>query len=151
MANEGDESQVNSQSPSNINIQKYRRVTFSVDPVNEGSQSSTSLPSEGEALGNVLDVDVISRPYYEPIDTRTSRLRRSNRCKSEKKEMLLNNQQYWFHSILRIHYNDNRSQREDSNNLGVERDPKCSTSAFKRRLNHKYLSTYGPNNRDDRQ
>ena len=32
MANDGDESQVNSLSPSNINIQKSRGVTFSVDP-----------------------------------------------------------------------------------------------------------------------
>ena len=47
MANEGDESQVNSLSPSNINIQNSGRVTFSVDPVNEGSQSSTSVPPEG--------------------------------------------------------------------------------------------------------
>ena len=63
MENEGDESQVNSLSPSNINIQKYRRVTFSVDPGNKGSQSSTSVLSEVEALGNVVDVDPISRPH----------------------------------------------------------------------------------------
>ena len=64
MANEGDESQVNSISPSNINIQNYGRVTFSVDPRNEGAHSSTSVPSEGEALGNVVGVDPISRPHY---------------------------------------------------------------------------------------
>ena len=63
MKNEGDESQVNSLSPSNKNIQKSRRVTFSVDPGNEGAQSSTSVPSEGEELGNVVDVDPISRPH----------------------------------------------------------------------------------------
>ena len=34
---EGYEIQVNFLSPSNINIQKYRRVTFSVDPENEGA------------------------------------------------------------------------------------------------------------------
>ena len=62
MANEGDEIQVNSLSPSNINIQNSRRVTFSVDTVNEGAQSSTSMPSEGEVLGNVVDFDPISRP-----------------------------------------------------------------------------------------
>ena len=55
ISNEGDESQVSSLSPSNIDIQNSRRVIFSVDPGNEGSQSSTSVPSEGEALGNVLD------------------------------------------------------------------------------------------------
>ena len=47
MENEGDESQVNSLSPSNIDIQNSRRVTFSVDPGNEGAQSSTYVPSEG--------------------------------------------------------------------------------------------------------
>ena len=57
MANEGDESQVNSLSPSNIDIQTSIRVTFSIDPGNEGSQSSTSVPSEGEGLGKVVDVD----------------------------------------------------------------------------------------------
>ena len=77
MANEGDESQVNSLSPSNINIQKSRRVNFSVDPGNEGAQSSTSVPSKGEALGNVVDVDSISRPHYKPIDMTTVGLRRS--------------------------------------------------------------------------
>ena len=45
MENEGYENQVNSLSPSNIDIQNSRRVTFSVDPVNEGAQSSTSVPS----------------------------------------------------------------------------------------------------------
>ena len=57
MANEEDESEVNSLSPSTINIKKTRRVNYSVDPGNEGSQSSTSVPSEGEALGNVVDVE----------------------------------------------------------------------------------------------
>ena len=66
MENEVYESQVNSLSPSNINIQKSRRVTLSVNPGNEGAQSSTSVPSEGEALGNVVDVDPVSRPHYEP-------------------------------------------------------------------------------------
>ena len=84
MENEGDESQVNSLSPSNIDIKNSRRVNFSVDPGNEGSQSSTSVPSEGEALGNVVDVDKISRPNYEPIDMTTVGLRRSKRCKPEK-------------------------------------------------------------------
>ena len=86
MENEGDEIQVNSLSPSNIDIQNSRRVTFSVDPGNEGAQSSTSVPSEGEALGNVVDVDPISRPHYEPIDMTTVGLRRSKRRKSEKKK-----------------------------------------------------------------
>ena len=81
MANEGDESQVNSLSLSNINIQKDRRVTYSVDRVNEGSQSSTSVTSEGEALRNGVDVDPILRPYYEPIDMTTVSLRKSKRCK----------------------------------------------------------------------
>ena len=84
MANEGDESQVNSISPSNIDIQNSRRVTFSVEPVNEVSQSSTSMLSEGEEVGNVMDVDPNSRPHYEPIDMKTVGLRRSNRRKSEK-------------------------------------------------------------------
>ena len=57
MAKEGDDIQVNSLSPSNIDIQKSRGVTFSVDPGNEGSRSSTSVPSEGEAVGNVVDVE----------------------------------------------------------------------------------------------
>ena len=128
---EGDESQVNFLSPSNINIQKSRRITYSVDPGNEGYQSSTSVPSEGEALGNVVDVDPISSPHYEPIYTTTVGLRISKRHKSEKKK-LLNNQKYWFHSILRIRYNDNRHQREHSNNIGVEGDSQCPTSTFKR-------------------
>ena len=55
--NEGDEIQVNSLSPSNINIQKSRRVNFSVDPGNEGAQSLRYLPSEVEAVGNVVDVE----------------------------------------------------------------------------------------------
>ena len=84
MENEGDESQVNSLSPSNIDIQNSRRVNFSVDTGNEGSLSSTSVPSEGEALDNVVDVDPISRPHYEPIDMTTVGLRISNRHKSEK-------------------------------------------------------------------
>ena len=57
MKNEGDESQINSLSPSNIDIQIFGRVTFSVDPWNEGSQISTSVPSEGEAVGNFVDVE----------------------------------------------------------------------------------------------
>ena len=61
MENEEDDSQVNSLSPSNINIQNSRSVNFSSDPGNEGAQSSTSVPSEGEALRNVVDVDPISR------------------------------------------------------------------------------------------
>ena len=52
---EGDESQFNSLSPSNIDIKNSRRVTFSVNPGNEVAQSSTSMPSEVEALGNVVD------------------------------------------------------------------------------------------------
>ena len=57
MANEGDESQFNSLSPSKINIKQARGVTYSVDPGNEGAQSSTSVPSEGEAFCNVVDVE----------------------------------------------------------------------------------------------
>ena len=86
MENETDESQVNSLSSSYINIQKYRRVTFSFDPGNEGSHISTSVSSEGEALGNVVDVDPISRAHYEPIYMTTVGLRRSKRRKSEKKK-----------------------------------------------------------------
>ena len=44
------------------------------------------MPSEGEALCNVVDVDPISRPHYEPIDMTTVGLRRSKRRKSEKKK-----------------------------------------------------------------
>ena len=44
-------------SPSKINHKHSRGVTYSVDPGNEGAQSSTSVPSEGEALCNVVDVD----------------------------------------------------------------------------------------------
>ena len=84
MANEGDESQVNALSPSNTDIQNSRRVNFSVDTVNEVAQSSTSVMSEGEALGNVEDFDPISRPHYKPIDMTTVGLRRSKSCKSEK-------------------------------------------------------------------
>ena len=86
MENEEDESQVNSLSPSNVNIQNSRRVNLSSDPGNEGAQSSTSVPSEGEALGNVVDVDPISRPHYESIDMTPVRLWRSKRRKSEKKK-----------------------------------------------------------------
>ena len=84
MENEGYESQINSLSPSTINIKQARRVTYSVDPGNEGSQISTSVPSEGEALHNIVDVDPISRPHYEPIDMKTVGLRISKRRKSEK-------------------------------------------------------------------
>ena len=38
--------------------------------------------------------------------------------------MLLNNKKYWFHSIVRIRYNDNCRQRTNRKNLGVERYPK---------------------------
>ena len=61
MENEGDESQVNSISSSNIDIKNSRRVTFSVDTVNEGAQSSTSLLSEGESLSIVVNVDPTNR------------------------------------------------------------------------------------------
>ena len=84
MTNEVDEIQVNSLSPSNINIQKSRRVNFSVDTGNEGVQSSTSVPSEVEALGNVVDADQISRPHYKTIYMTTVGLRTSKRNKSEK-------------------------------------------------------------------
>ena len=84
MTNEVDEIQVNSLSPSNINIQKSRRVNFSVDTGNEGVQSSTSVPSEGEALGNVVDADQISRPHYKTIYMTTVGLHTSKRNKSEK-------------------------------------------------------------------
>ena len=40
-------------------FKKTRRVNYSVDPVNEGAQSSTSVLSEGESLCNVVDVDSI--------------------------------------------------------------------------------------------
>ena len=83
---EGDERQVNSLSPSHINIQKYRRVIFSVDPVNEGAQSSTSVPPGKESLGNIMDVDLFSRPHYEPIDMTIFGLRRSKHQKSENKK-----------------------------------------------------------------
>ena len=59
IANEGDESKFDSLSPSKINHKHSRGVTYSVDPVNEGAQSSTSVPSEGEALLNAVDVDPI--------------------------------------------------------------------------------------------
>ena len=84
MENEGDESQFDSLSPSTINFKQARRVTYSVDPGHEGSQSSTSVPSEGEVLGNVVDVDTTLRPYYEPIDMTTVGLRKPKRRKSEK-------------------------------------------------------------------
>ena len=86
MANEGDESQFNSLSPSKINIKQSRRVNYSVDPGNEGSQISTYVPSEGEVLRNVVNVDPISSPHYEPIHVTTVRLRQSKRRKSEKKK-----------------------------------------------------------------
>ena len=66
MANEGYESQFDSLSPSTINFKQAMRVTYSVDPGNEGTQSSTPVPSEGEVLGSVVDVNPPSRPYYEP-------------------------------------------------------------------------------------
>ena len=72
--------------PQQTILKKTRRVNYSVDPVNEGAQSSTSVPSEGESLGNVVDVDPISRPHYEPIDMTTVGLRISKRRKSEKKK-----------------------------------------------------------------
>ena len=81
MANEGDESQMDSLSPSTINIKQSRRVTYSVNPGNEGAQSSTSVTSEGEVLGNVVYVDPTSKPYYEPIDMTTDGLQRSKRHK----------------------------------------------------------------------
>ena len=84
MVNEGDKSQFNSLSPSTINIKRSRRLTYSVDPGNEGAQISTSVPSEGEALSKVMDVDPISRPHYHPIDMTTVGLRRSKCRKSEK-------------------------------------------------------------------
>ena len=86
MANEEDESKFDSLSPSKFNHKHSRGVTYSVDPGKEGSQSSTSVPSEGEALRTVVDVDTISRPHYEPIDMKTVELRRSKRRKSEKKK-----------------------------------------------------------------
>ena len=76
MTNEVDDIQVNSLSPSNIDIKNSRRVIFFVDPGNEVAQSSTYIPSEGEALGNVVDVDPISMPHYEPIYMTTVRLQR---------------------------------------------------------------------------
>ena len=84
MENEEDKIQVNFLSPSTINIKQARRVTYSVNTLNEVSQSSTSVPSEGEALHNVVDVDPISRPHYEPIDMTAVGLQRSKRRKSEK-------------------------------------------------------------------
>ena len=84
MANEGDERKFDSLSPSKINHKHSRGLTYSVDPGNEGDQSSTSVPSEGEALRNAVDVDPISRPHYEPIDMTTVGLQRSKRRKSEK-------------------------------------------------------------------
>ena len=59
MANEGDERKFESLSPSKFNHKHLRGVTYSVYPGNEGVQSSTSMPSEGEALRNVVDVDPI--------------------------------------------------------------------------------------------
>ena len=85
MANEGDERKFESLLPSKFNHKNSRGVTYSVDPGNEGSQSSTSVPSEGESLRNVVYVDPISRPHYEPISMTTVGLRRSKRRKSEKR------------------------------------------------------------------
>ena len=65
--------------------------------------------------------------------------------------MILDNQKYLLHSILHIRCNDNRRQRTNSNNLGVKGDSQCSTSAFKHRLDQKYLSTNGPDNNNYRQ
>ena len=42
------------------------------------------MPSEGEALSNVVDVYPISRPHYEEINITTIGLRRSKRRKPEK-------------------------------------------------------------------
>ena len=84
MAKEGDESKFDSLSPLKINHKHSRGVTYSVNPGNEGAQSSTSVPSEEESLRNVVDVDTISRPHYEPIDMTTVGLRISNCRKSEK-------------------------------------------------------------------
>ena len=47
MANEGDKSKFDSLSPSKINHKHSKGVTYSIDPVNEGSQSSKSVQSEG--------------------------------------------------------------------------------------------------------
>ena len=74
MSNEGDESKFDSLSPSKINHINSRGVTYSVNPVNEGAQSSTCVPSEGEALRNVVDVDPISRSHDKPIDMKTVEL-----------------------------------------------------------------------------
>ena len=95
-----------------------------MDPGNEGAHSSTSVPAEREALGNVVDVDSISRPHYEPIDMTTVGLRRSKRRKSEKNKCYSTIKNIGFTAYV-------RHQRENSNNVGVERDPKFLTSAFK--------------------
>ena len=47
------------------------------------------MPSEGEALGNVVDVDPISRRHYKPIYMTTVGLRRSKHRKSGKKNCYL--------------------------------------------------------------
>ena len=44
------------------------------------------MSSDGEALGNVVDVDPISRPHYEPIDMKTVGLQRSKCRKSKRKK-----------------------------------------------------------------
>ena len=85
MANEGDESQFNSLSPSTINLKQDRRVTYSVNLGHEGAQSSTSMPSEGESLRNVVNVDPILMPHYKPIDMTTVGLRRSKRRNQRKR------------------------------------------------------------------
>ena len=96
MANEGDESQFNSLSPSTPIFKQDRRITYFVDPGNEGARRSTSVPSEGEALRNVVDVDPISRPHYEPIDMTTVGLQISNCRKSEKKKSYSTNKYIGF-------------------------------------------------------
>ena len=64
MSNEGDERQVNSISPSNIDIQNSRRVTLSVDPGNEVTQRSTSmtLPNAPPSDGTDVELWVTSFP-----------------------------------------------------------------------------------------
>ena len=74
MANEGDERKFDSLSPSKFNHKHSRGVTYSINPVNEGAQSSTCVPSQGEALRNVVDVDPISRSHDKPIDMKTVEL-----------------------------------------------------------------------------
>ena len=68
MVNDRDERKFDSLSPSKINYKHSRGVTYSFDPGNEGSQSSTSVPSDVLALRNVVYADPISRLHYETID-----------------------------------------------------------------------------------